>query len=47
MLDIGSAGNLLGWPLRTGASDPVGILLTIALVVFVNIVIYVLKKVWG
>ncbi|WP_154018230.1 hypothetical protein [Halolamina sediminis] len=34
------------WPLKIGASDPVGIVLTVGLVVFVNVVVYLAKKVW-
>ncbi len=32
------------WFLRTGATDPVGMVLTIAFVLVVNLVIYLLKK---
>lgn len=46
MPGLGLVGHLLGWPLKIGTSDPVGIVLTIALVAFVNLVVYLLKKAW-
>jgi hypothetical protein len=46
MQGLALAGSLLVWPLRTGANSPTGIILTIALVVLVNLVIYVAKKAW-
>ncbi len=46
MIGLDLIGSLLVLPLRTGASSPTGIILTIALVVFVYVVIYVSKKAW-
>ena len=46
MTGLGLIGSLLVWPLKTGTSSPTGIVLTIALVVFVNLVIYLGKKAW-
>lgn len=40
-------GHATEWFLRTGATDPVAMVLTIAFVVVVNLVIYLLKNALG
>jgi len=44
MLGLTLAGYVPISPLKIGASDPIGIVLTVALVVVVNLIIYVLKR---
>jgi len=41
-----SVGYSPVWPLKIGASDLLGIVLTVGLVVLVNVVVYLAKKVW-
>ena len=45
MLGLRLTGYPPVWPLRTGASDLIGIVLTVILVLFVNSIIYLMKKV--
>lgn len=33
--------------LRIGAREPVGMVLTVAFVMFMNLVTYLLRKIWG
>lgn len=44
MLGLSLVGYVLISPLKIGASDPIGIVLTVAFIVVVNLVIYVLKR---
>lgn len=45
MTGLSLAGGLPVWPFKIGASNPIDILLTVALVAFINVIIYVVNKI--
>jgi hypothetical protein len=45
MTGLSLVGDLPVWPFKIGASDPIDILLTVALVVFINVIIRVVNKI--
>lgn len=47
MTGFAVVGHATDWFLRTGATDPVAMVLTVTFVLVVNLVIYLLKKTLG